>query len=319
MASRKMTSDRLAAQNAMKTVLANIRFASVDKPVSTMVITSSIPNEGKSTIAVDLAQSIASGGNSVLLVECDMRNRTLADRIGVRCRGGVYAVLSGQMSIEDAVVSTKQAGMYFLDSEPHIPNPADILASQRFIQLIDDLDQRFDCVIFDTPPVGTFVDAAEVGSHVDGAVFVVRENFAKRNEVMAAFEQLRKAGVHVIGAIMNYCESDASEYYYAYYNQDGRRTHKSDELEEAPSVAETKAVTSTKGGASADPRPDARGASPASPVKPAQKSKPRVSPSSTSQFLAMAAETSKSKGKQAATGAQGVTPVQQSYSRFSRK
>ena len=307
MPSRKISSDRLAAQNAMKTVLANIRFASVDKPVSTMVITSSIPNEGKSTIAVDLAQSIASGGNSVLLVECDMRNRSLADLIGVRCRGGVYAVLSGQMPVEDAVVSTKQSGMYFLDAEPHIPNPADILASQRFIQLIDDLDQRFDYVIFDTPPVGTFVDAAEIGSHVDGAVFVVRENFAKRGEIAAAYEQLRKAGVHVIGAIMNYCESDASEYYYAYYNQQNKKIHTDDELEDGHTVSESRAPEVKA------PAPVASAPAP-TPAPSAPKTAAKISPSSTSQFIAMAAEKSQVK-----TGAKGVAPVQQGYSRFSRK
>ena len=104
MARKKKTSDTLAFSNAAKTLLANIRFASVDTPIKSITLTSSIPNEGKSTIAVNLAQAIATSGKSVLLVECDMRHRTLANLLGLRHSGGLYAVLSDQMSIDEAVV-----------------------------------------------------------------------------------------------------------------------------------------------------------------------------------------------------------------------
>lgn len=227
---KKRGSDRLAVQNACKTLLANIRFASVDKPVKTITVTSSVPNEGKSTVAMNLAQAIATSGVSVLLVECDMRRRSLAPMLNVHPRGGIYAVLSGSMSLDEAVCETSQQNMAFLDCEPHIPNPADIIASHRFAKLVEDLEDRYSYVIFDTPPVGTFVDAAEVGRLSDGVVFVIRENFTKRAEVASAFEQLKKAEVHVIGTVMNYCESETSEYYYAYYNKEGKRVRTSDDV-----------------------------------------------------------------------------------------
>ena len=225
---KKAGADKLVVQNAAKTLLANIRFASVDKPIRVITITSSTPNEGKSTVALNLAQAIATSGKSVVLVECDMRRRSMADMIGVRSRGGLYAVLSEQMTVEEAVVETSQKNLFFLDSEPHIPNPADIIASRRFARLVESLRSTFQYVIFDTPPVGTFIDAAEVGQLCDGVLFVVRENFAKRNEVSAAFDQLRRAEVHVIGAIMNYCETETSEYYYAYYTKDGKKVRTSE-------------------------------------------------------------------------------------------
>ena len=114
---------KLEAQNAAKTLLANIRFArSVDNPISSLVVTSSIPNEGKSTVSVNLAEAIATSGKSVLLVECDFRNRSLADMLNVRAPGGIYAVLSEEMPLDQAVSSTSVPNMYLLDVEPHIPN-----------------------------------------------------------------------------------------------------------------------------------------------------------------------------------------------------
>ena len=234
MAKKKAGADKLVVQNAAKTLLANIRFSSVDNPIRVITLTSSTPNEGKSIVALNLAQAIATSGKSVVLVECDMRRRSLADMIGARTRGGLYAVLSEQMTIEEAVVETSQKNLYFLDSEPHIPNPADIIASKRFRRLVEALRETFQYVIFDTPPVGAFVDAAEVGHLSDGVLFVVRENFAKRAEVQAAFDQLRRAEANVIGAVMNYCEAETSEYYYSYYTKDGKKVRKSDDVQAVP-------------------------------------------------------------------------------------
>lgn len=227
MAKAKNT-DKLVVQNAAKTLLANIRFASVDDPIRTITVTSSIPNEGKSTVSINLAQAIATSGKSVLLVEADMRRRSLADMLGVRSRGGLYAVLSEQISIDQAIVETGQKNFYFLDAEPHIPNPADIIVSHRFAKLVKALSAKFQYVIFDAPPVGTFIDAAEIASLTDGALFVVREDFTKREEALNAIGQLKKSEkVKLIGTVMNYCETETSEYYYySYYNKDGKKVKK---------------------------------------------------------------------------------------------
>ena len=221
MAKAKNT-DKLVVQNAAKTLLANIRFASVDDPIRTITVTSSIPNEGKSTVSINLAQAIATSGKSVLLVEADMRRRSLSDMLGVRSRGGLYAVLSEQISIDQAIVETGQKNFYFLDAEPHIPNPADIIVSHRFAKLVKALS-----AIFDAPPVGTFIDAAEIASLTDGALFVVREDFTKREEALNAIAQLKKSEkVKLIGTVMNYCETETSEYYYSYYTKDGKKVKK---------------------------------------------------------------------------------------------
>lgn len=305
---KKASSDALVVQNAAKTLLANIRFASVDRPVKSIVLTSSVPNEGKSTVAYNLAQAIASSGKRTLIVECDMRRRSLADMVGARARHGIYAVLSGQVELDEALVATSHRNLFFLDSEPHIPNPADILSSQRFRKLVAQMESDFDYVVIDTPPVGTFVDAAIIAALADATALVVRERFVKRAELQNAYDQLKKADANVIGVIMNMCEAESSEYYYAYYNKEGRRVRKSEgHVSDGPQLPQQRGSVVEVRDEPVVP------AAPARQQRPAQK---KVSPSETAAFTAAAA---------ASAPAQAVKPVdvhragQATSSRFSRK
>ena len=221
---RKDSSTELSGVvNASKTLLANIRFMSVDKPVHTIVITSSVPNEGKTFVAANLASAIATSGRTVLIIECDMRRRSLASALGVHSQHGLYAVVSGEVPLTQAAVATQTPNLYFLDAEPQIPNPSDLLNSNRFMRLLEIATKTFDYVLFDTPPVGTFVDAAVLGAKADATFLVVRENYTKKAEVVTACDQLKKSGCNLAGVVMNYCERRGSEYYYEYYykeNQD---------------------------------------------------------------------------------------------------
>ncbi|BAK43904.1 CpsD/CapB family tyrosine-protein kinase [Eggerthella sp. YY7918] len=220
---KKQTSNQLEVQNAAKTLFANIRFMSPDNPVRSLVLTSSVPNEGKSTCAVELARAIATSGKTVILVEADMRRRTLASLLNVRPAAGVYSVLTDATPLSAAVVSTSTPNLSFLDVEPNIPNPADILSSKRYRKLVTLLEENYDYVLFDTPPVGTFIDAAILSTLVDGTVMVVKPNSTKRAELVDAYEQLKKADAHVLGICATFCEGTGSEYYYAYYTNSGER------------------------------------------------------------------------------------------------
>ncbi len=216
-------SNALEVQNAAKTLYANIRFMSVDDPIRSVVITSTAPNEGKTTTAVQLGRAMATAGKTVLLVEADMRRRSLAAMLEVHPQAGLYAVLSGAAPLSAAIASTSTPNLYFLDTEPNIPNPADIISSKRYRALAAKLAERFDYVIFDTPPVGTFVDAAVLSTMADGVVLVVRPGEVKRSALVGAYDQLRKADANVLGICATFCEGTGSEYYYAYYTSDGRR------------------------------------------------------------------------------------------------
>ena len=223
-------------QNAISTLFANIKFSSPDNPIKKLMITSSVPNEGKTTISVELAKVIAASGSRVCLVENDLRRRSLASMLNVHPNVGFYSVISGQTPLKQAITTTPIYNLYFLDVEPNIPNPAGVLSSHRYKELVEALSEPFDYVIFDTPPVGTFVDAAIDSTLMDGVVMVVRLNETKRDDMVQAFDQLKRANANVIGICANFVEMNKSSYYYYsyYYNEAGERVKKSIDQSQPP-------------------------------------------------------------------------------------
>jgi capsular exopolysaccharide synthesis family protein len=213
--------------NASRTLLANIRFTSLDEEVKTIVVTSSAANEGKTIVATNLAYAIATSGRSVLIVEADMHYRSLNRLLGQHPAHGIYAALSGAAPLDRVIVSTRVPNLYFMDAEPNIPSPSDILSTKRCASLIEKLHETFDYVIFDTPPVSLFVDAAILGNMADGTLFVTRQNQTKRALAVKCVQQLRVANARILGLVTTFCEDDDSLYYYAYYTQDGKRAEKS--------------------------------------------------------------------------------------------
>ena len=258
---KKQSSNQLEIQNAAKTLFANIGFMSVDDPIKSIVITSSVPNEGKSTVSVNLAQAIATSGKQVLLVEADMRRRSLATMLGVRPSAGLYAVLTDAAPLNVAVTGTATPNLHFLDTEPNIPNPADLISSKRFGRLVRTLEERYDYVIFDMPPVGTFVDAAILSTLVDATVMVVRPNQTKRAELTGAYEQLQKANANVIGVCATFVEGSGSEYYYAYYTNSGERV-KPESAAGGSGVPAAAMASGSRGGRGGSPEPSARSQTP---------------------------------------------------------
>ena len=303
---KKVGIDQIHMQNAVKTLAANIRFASVDDPIRSIVITSSVPNEGKTTVAITLADAIASSGSSVLLIECDMRRRSIANNLGIHARSGVYSVLCGQVGLADAMVATGTRGMYFLDSEPHIPNPDVLLSSKRFRKMVDAALDSFDYVIFDTPPLSAFVDAAVLSTIADGTLLVVGQDVVRRDELAASHAQLEKAGANLIGAVMNLCKSEKSEYYTEYYSRGGDDSNAPSAPAAAPvakPAANAAAPHSTARKASrpaAAPRQAAPRTSPAQQassaargLKPIPQAAAKIAPDTTAQFIASAHPDSK--------------------------
>lgn len=206
-------------QNAAKTLMANIRFSSLDDDIRTINITSSVPNEGKTTTVVALGEAYASAGHTVLLVEGDMRRRSLAHALKLAPTAGSYSVLTGGSTLQEAVCATGIVNLFFLDVEPNIPNPADILSSERYKSFIENLSETFDYVIFDTPPLGTFIDAAIMGTNTDGTLLVVRRGKVKRTVAQSVVKQMKQASVHTLGSVLTFCEDDSTDYYYKYYTK----------------------------------------------------------------------------------------------------
>lgn len=259
---RNSKPDKVVMQNALKTLAANIRFSSVDNPVHSIAMVSSIPSEGKTTVSTGLGKAFAAGGATVLMVECDMRRRSLANALGVHGKHGLYSVLSGHHTVEESVVSAGATNLYFLDAEPSIPNPADILQSNRFHELVKTLTSMYTYVIFDTPPVNTFIDASVVSSVVDATILVVRQDYTHRDDVRASYTQLQQAGANVIGVVLNCADAEVSSKYYDYYHEKKDADYSAVQGEQ-PSIAA---------------RPETAPKVTAPAVKPAASSYPKTAP-----------------------------------------
>lgn len=207
-------------QNSATTLFANIKYSAVDDEPTMISITSVSPDEGKTTTAVALAMAIATSGNNVLLVEADMRRRSLAKVLRATPSGGIYSLLMGGTTLNDVIWHTPTPQLFFLDVEPNIPSPPDIISSKRFAALVDSLNKSFDYVIFDTPPVGVFVDAAILGTLVDTTILVMRDGYTKRDDAKAALKQMQQVNAPVLGTVLTFSDEQQSDYYYAYYTKE---------------------------------------------------------------------------------------------------
>lgn len=305
---KRVNTEQARIQNAAKSLVANIRFASIDKQVRSLVVTSSVPNEGKTTVSIALAQAMASLGERVLLIECDMRRRCLANALGAHSRGGLYSVVCGQMDLSDAVATTSTRNLHFLDVEPHIPNPEAVLNSKRFAAFCERAVASYRYVIFDTPPLNAFVDAAVLSTVADGTLLVVGENIVRRDELTEAYAQLQKAGANILGAVSNMCSVSDSNYVARYYEESGETGQRvgnlpdeplaqRDEVRPQPSVRAA-STASQAGGAERVTSP-VQQAQPVRPVSPQSPISGGISPDSTAQFMIgrYGAEASKRQGK----------------------
>ena len=212
--------------NAVGNMYANISLMSPDNPIKTIAVTSVEQDEGKSTTSVELARVIAASGQRVVLVECDMRRRSLANILGAHSRGGFYSAITGKASLGDIIAPTKVPNLFFIDVEPGIPSPTQVLSSDAFKSMHDSLKVSFDYVIFDTPPLDAFADAAVLGSIVDGVILVTRPGSSHRDALENAAEQLRLAKANILGLCATFCEATGSDSYYAYTRKKKHNVHR---------------------------------------------------------------------------------------------
>lgn len=195
----------------------NIQFSMVDQELKSLVMTSAGPGAGKSTIAANLATTFATEDRRVLLVDADLRKPTVHQTFRLRNNEGLTTVLMQRNTeLKDMIYKTHTEGLYLMTSGPIPPNPADLLSSKRMQSLKEEMEEMFDLIIFDTPPVLPVTDAQVMASQTDGTVFVIQKGIATKEEVIKAKELLEMAEANVLGAVMNRVEkSNGSYYYYA--------------------------------------------------------------------------------------------------------
>lgn len=208
---------------AFRVLRTNIQFSSVDRGLRTLLVTSSVPGEGKTSIAANLGAAMAKSGRHVLLVDADLRQPHL--HLVFELPGkerGLTSLLVNEAGIEECIVKTDIPNLDLLPSGPIPPNPSELLESQRMEQLIEEIQELADVLLFDVPPVLVFADAAALASRMDGVILVVDSRSTRRKMPRQALEALHKVEAQVLGGVLNKA-STSSTGYYQYYSDRNKK------------------------------------------------------------------------------------------------
>lgn len=211
-------------EEAIKTLRTNIQFSGID--IKSIVVTSCYPNEGKSDITFQLALEIGKMGKKVLVVDADIRKSAYVTRYQITERiNGLSQYLSGQKKETDILYRTNFEGVDMIFAGPAAPNPSELLEQEAFGTLLQDLREKYDYVLIDTPPVGNMIDAAIVAKQCDGVILVIESETVSRRVALKAKEQLEKSGCWLLGAVLNKVDIKKDKYYTKYgyyYKNDGK-------------------------------------------------------------------------------------------------
>jgi capsular exopolysaccharide synthesis family protein len=212
---------------AFRSLRTNLQFVNVANPPKSIVITSSVPGEGKSTTAANLALSLADAGVRVVIVEGDLRRPRLLEYMGFEGAIGLTDVLIGRIDVDDALQQFGRSTLWMMGAGPIPPNPSELLGSANMRAMLDQLTDRFDYVIIDAPPLLPVTDAAVLSTVVDGALVIVGADVVQRDQLRHALGSLEAVNGTVLGLILNRVATVSGRGYgtYAYhYEQESDRS-----------------------------------------------------------------------------------------------
>lgn len=221
--STKNKSQQFDEMEVYRHLRTNIEYSSVDKKIHVINITSTQPGEGKTTTSTNL--SIVSSGQygRVLLVDCDMRKPKVHKRFNISNRFGLSNVLAGDnVNIPDSYFSKfkdkdTEGVLYVLPAGVKVPNPTELLSSEKFKEFVECMRMRFEFIILDCPPVLSVSDCIPVSRVSDGTLFVVSSKDTDKNDAKTALQQLQRNGANVIGTVLNKVDKTNENSYYSYY------------------------------------------------------------------------------------------------------
>lgn len=221
------------ATEAYNTIRTNLALSIPGKKMGKVIgVTSSVPCEGKSYNAINLAFALAKNGSSVLLIGADLRKPSLEVKLGIEKHKGLSNVLCGECTFQEtAVKGILLNNLTLLSSGDIPPNPTELLGSQALKEFIKQVENDYEYIVFDLPPLNTVIDAVLLKEYVDGFIIIIRHNYTQKKYVRKAMAQLEYAKIRVIGFIANYSNTFQNKYYRSHYYKHGYGYYMSEEKE----------------------------------------------------------------------------------------
>ncbi len=207
------------SSESIRRLRTNLQFVATGSGAKRVVVTSSLPGEGKSTTSLNLAVALADAGSRVVLVDADLRRPSIAEHAGIEGRVGLTTVLIGRAKVEDVIQTWQDSHLDILPAGQVPPNPSELLGSKVMADLLDDLARRYDVILLDSAPLLPVTDAAILSKLVGGALVIVGADRIHRPQLVESLETLRAAGAAVYGLVLNKVERrgvDGYGYGYGY-------------------------------------------------------------------------------------------------------
>lgn len=200
-----------------RTIRTNIQFSMIDRDVKSIVMTSSGPWEGKSTTAANLASVFTDQGKRVLLVDADLRKPSVQRTFGLSNVEGLTTLLSTpDQELSEVIQQVTGTDIHVLTSGPIPPNPSELLNSNRMNLLMKRLEEIYDIIIYDMPPVTSVTDAQIMAAKSDGVVFVIRHSVSQKSAILNAKELLEMVNANILGVVFNGVVKKTDQFYYGY-------------------------------------------------------------------------------------------------------
>lgn len=202
---------------AYRMLRTNIQFSSFDKPLKTILITSTGPSEGKTTTVCNLAVTFAQSGSKTLIVDADLRKPKVHKVFNIENKKGLTNILVQKDDFEKMINETMVENLYVLTCGAIPPNPSELLASNAMKNFIQQLKERYDIILLDAPPVGTVTDAAILSTIADGTILVAASGTVEIEGLKRSKELLVNVNANIIGVVLNKLDKTAKGNYYYYY------------------------------------------------------------------------------------------------------